>query len=73
MSEATPWQQRQLAIVHDIALSLSVGEWDALRWHFEQAWGDGYRRAELDQREASFDPCGPSRNPYCIDAGKSRS
>lgn len=38
----TDWEQRKLAIVHDIALALSESEWDALRWHFAQVWDDAY-------------------------------
>jgi hypothetical protein len=60
----THWEQRQLVLIHDIALALSKSEWDSLRWHFEQVWDEGYRRAALDRYEALFDPSGPSRNPY---------
>lgn len=38
----TTWDQRKRAIIHDIALALSDGEWDALRWHFAEVWDDAY-------------------------------
>ena len=46
------WERRKLAIIHDTALALSEGEWDALRWHFAEVWDDAY------------DACVSDGNPY---------
>lgn len=58
-SDQTPthWEQRKLAIIHDTALALSEGEWDALRWHFEQVWTEGWA-VGLEQWNAGI------HNPY---------
>lgn len=56
----TPWEQRRLAIIHDMAIVLSSSEWDALRWHFEQVWDDGYTHADNGGSEED--------NPYNLES-----
>jgi hypothetical protein len=59
----TDWEQRKLAIIHDTALAMSEGGWDALRWHFAEVWDDAYECCVSDGT-----PQFHNGNPYRADA-----